>query len=121
MNLKLVIASGISLFAASASFADSYDFQDFTNVVSTKSRAEVIAELDAARANGTAYQVLDTQYPGVAQKPAMQRSRQEVLAELERFRALNTNFNSDVNYPDVIQAAPPGRRLAGMEMPSSPR
>lgn len=120
MNTKLVIASGIALVAASTSFAEPLEAQDFSNLVSTKSRAEVITELKAARANET-LQVLDTQYPPIAQNPGAQRSRQEVVAELEQFRTQHPYFNSEVNYPDAFHGIPPQQRLAGMKTPPSPR
>lgn len=121
MNIKLFVVSGIALLTTSAAFAEPLEYVDFSNFVSTKSRAEVVAELEAARADGMTLQSLDTQYPPIARLPGAQRSRQEVVSELKQFRALNPNFNSEVSYPEVFQGLTSRQRVAGMETPSSPR
>lgn len=121
MNMKQVIASVISLVAASASFAGSIDFPDFPSVVSTKSRAEVIAELKAARASGMTLDVLDGQYPVITQHTGPQKSREEVLAELKQFQAEHPNFIVDRDYPVAFGTMPMKPQLAGTETSSSGR
>lgn len=121
MNMKQAIASVASLVAASASFASSIDFPDFSNVVSAKSRAEVIAELNAARASGMTLDVRDGQYPVITQHPGAQKSREEVLAELKQFQAEHPNFVVDRDYPAAFGTTPMKPRLAGTEMSSSGR
>jgi len=105
MNMKWTMAFAAALMAASASLAQASEYQDFSNVVSTRSRAEVIAELAAARANGDKLEVRDTTYPDLTQPFGMRRSRQEVLDELSQFRAEHPHFISDLEYPSAFQSS----------------
>jgi hypothetical protein len=111
MKAKHILFLGAALTAASVSFASEYD--DFRGFVSTKSRAEVIAERDAAIASG-ALSVPEYAYPVIAAVPGAGRSRQEVLAELKQFRAEHPFPTSDLNYPDVFASAPMPGGLAAM-------
>ncbi|MGH8806410.1 MAG: DUF4148 domain-containing protein [Noviherbaspirillum sp.] len=106
-------AFGAALIAASSSFAVDTQYGSFSNIVSTKSRAEVIADLNAARANGS-LEVHDGTYPILAQEVAPGKTRAQVTADLKQFRAAHPYLNGDLNYPDAAQA-----RFPGMDAPSS--
>jgi hypothetical protein len=118
MNVKLAMAFGAVLVAASTSFAHASEYVDFSNFISTKSRAEVVSEQAAARADGTTLNVLDGVYPLVTRQADVPRSRQEVVAELEQFRAGHPNFNGELDYPAAFQPAPAQQRVVGIAMPS---
>lgn len=119
MNMKQVIVFGAAMIAASASFADSYDLR-IPDAASTKSRAEVIAEVKAARANGT-LEVHDGNYPMTPQSSAPGRTREEVVAELRQFRAAHPYFNVETDYPDAFQSPSEPSRVAGMNAATTTR
>jgi len=121
MNVKLAMAFGAALVAASTSFAQASEYQDFSNFVSTKSRADVISEQAAAHADGSTLSVLDGAYPAIARQPGAQRDRQQVVAELEQFRAQHPDFNAELDYPAVFQSASMQPRIAGMNISSAAR
>lgn len=118
MNVKLAMAFGAVVVAASTSFAHASEYVDFSDFVSTKSRAEVIAELAAARADGTTLAVLDGVYPVIAQQPGASRDRQSVLAELAQFRAAHPDFNGELDYPAIFRT-PARAHVARMEIAST--
>ena len=81
MNVKQLIAAVAVFSAAGSALADGYGaYVDFSNVVSTKTRAEVVAELKQAQADGT-LAANDNEYPVVAPLAGNSRSRAEVRAE----------------------------------------
>lgn len=121
MNIRLATAFGAVALAASTSFAYASEYVDFSNAVSTRSRAEVVAELAAARADGTALTVLDGVYPVIPRQPGRARERQEVRAELAQFQAAYPNLNAELDYPLALQPAPAQQRVATAAMPSSAR
>lgn len=121
MNVKLATVFGAVLVAASTSFAQASEYQDFSGFKSTRTRAEVIAERDAARADGTTLRVLDGVYPVIALNPNTQRSRQEVVAELRQFSAQHPNFNVELDYPAVYQSSPTQPRMASVAASSAER
>src|ERR1035437_10896660 len=64
MNTKQLFATVAMLTATGAVLAEPLDYvRADVGFVSTKTRAEVIAQLNQAKADGS-YQVLDAQYPG---------------------------------------------------------
>jgi hypothetical protein len=95
MNVKLVMAFGAVVVAASTSLAHASEYVDFSDFISTMSRAEVISEQAAARLDGTTLNVLDGVYPVITRQADVPRGRQEVMAELEQFRGEHPNFNGE--------------------------
>jgi hypothetical protein len=85
MKAKLLIAAAL-LAATGASFAQEY-VDPAAGFVSTKTRAEVIAEVEAARADGT-LAITDDVYPVVAVK-AESKTREQVRAELDEYKKAN--------------------------------
>jgi len=84
MNAKNLIAAVAVFAAAGSAFADStYPYVDHSGFVSTKSRAEVIAELNQANANGQVAH--NTEFVEFTNKNvASGKTRAEVRAELEK-------------------------------------
>lgn len=106
MNVTRTIAIAAALIAASASIAQASEYQDFSNVISSRSRAEVVAEVAAARVNGDTLEVRDTTYPEPSQSSVAGKSRQEVLAELTAARANGDTLKlRDTTYPAIAQAS----------------
>ncbi|HYD63586.1 MAG TPA: DUF4148 domain-containing protein [Noviherbaspirillum sp.] len=101
MNAKHFAAT-FAMLAAGSVYAQEYVAPD-ENFVSTRTRAEVIAEIDQARADGTLH-VSDTEYPVVMQS-GMPKTRAEVVAEIERARADGTLYTNDATYPVLPVAA----------------
>lgn len=102
MNAKQLIAAVAVFAAAGSAFANSTDaYVEFTNVVSTKTRAEVVAELKQAQAEGS-YVVGGVEYPNqfaastytarqhAAAPAASGKTRAEVIAELKQAQADGT-------------------------------
>ena len=83
MNIKHIIAITTLAFTSSAVFADS-PYPIDKPFVSTKTRAEVIAELKEARAQGLLAN--RNNYPIIHSAPSY-KTRAEVVAELEAARA----------------------------------
>jgi hypothetical protein len=70
-------------------------YQGNTNFVSTKTRAQVIQELYAARQNG---EIFDGEsYPGPFTTPAV-KTRAQVVAELRDYRASHADQRDDAAY-----------------------
>jgi len=106
MNIKNISAavSAIVLFGvAGAALAESR-YPDDVQFVSTKTRAEVVAELQQARANGQI--VSNDNYPGNVGQVKSQLTRAQVIDELKQARAngemLDNNYYSG---PAVMTAA----------------
>jgi hypothetical protein len=121
MNIRLATAFGAVALAATTSFAQASEYVDFSNVVSTRTRAEVVSELAAARADGTTLLVLDGVYPVISRPAGPPRERREVRAELAQFRTAYPNLNAELDYPLALQPAPAQQRVATATMPSAAR
>lgn len=87
MNAKKITAAVILFAAAGASFADT-KYPPETKFVSTKTRAEVIAELKQARAEG--WITNGNNYPAFA-APHSTQTRAEVASQLKA-PAKNDNY-----------------------------
>ena len=101
MNTKQLIAAVAALTIAGTAFAQQ---AEVTNVQSGKTRAQVIAELQQAQADGTAdsYSFVGTQNPAAAAGNAKHnqgenmiptgKTRAQVIAELDKTSAMPTGF-----------------------------
>ena len=79
MNAKQLIAAVTVFAAAGAAFAgENAEYVDFNNIKSTKTRAEVRAELEQAYAAG---QLVRSEYVDFTNVAASTRSREEVRKE----------------------------------------
>jgi anti-sigma28 factor (negative regulator of flagellin synthesis) len=85
MNAKKLIAAFAVLAAAGSAFAGDvdYPFADNTQLQSTKTRADVVAELKASQANGD-YAVSDSEFPAPAVKLVPTKARADVVTELKQ-------------------------------------
>ena len=101
MNIKTLILAVTVLGATGSALAQEYIAPD--PFVGTKSRAEVVAELDQARKDGS-LDVLDHAYPSATQV-AGTRTRDEVKAELADAKARGTLEVLDSVYPIIESAA----------------
>jgi hypothetical protein len=83
MNAKKLIVA-LSLLAAGSAFADdmNYPYVKFDDFQSTKTRAEVMAELQQARADGS-YVVGGNEYKAPDAHFVSTKTRAQVLAELQ--------------------------------------
>ena len=99
MNIKHLCLAALTLGAASISIAAEYN--DFSNVVSSRSRAEVIVERDAARAGGE-FIAQEYGYPATPAISGAGLSRMEVIAAQQRFHKAFPNGYTDLNYPEVF-------------------
>jgi hypothetical protein len=105
---KIFVAIAVSTFLAtlgSSAFADEkYRGELASNwkehITSTKSRAQVIAELEQARANGQPVGASPF-YPEHVVTP-IRRSRAEVIAELEQARANGQPVGASPFYPERV-------------------
>lgn len=103
MNAKNLIAA-VSLFAAAGSvLADStYPYVEFTNVPSTRTRAEVMNELKSAQASGELSR--QTEYVEHT-KVASGKTRAEVRAELEQAYAEGHYASTQPEYVEFTRVA----------------
>jgi Domain of unknown function (DUF4148) len=109
MNGKLAITFAALMAAGSTSFAQTTEYVDFSNVVSTKSRAEVKAELAAARAAGM-LDVREGTYPDFeTANIASTKTRAEVQAELATARADGSFEMLNSEYPRFAPMTGVGR------------
>lgn len=93
MNIKQLIAA-VAVFAAGApAFAGEY--VDYSNFASTKTRAEVVAELKQAQADGT-WAAAKSEYVEFMPMAGTARSRSEVRAE-----AIESAKNHGSNVQDI--------------------
>jgi hypothetical protein len=83
MNIKNLVAAVALVAAAGSVFAQEYVVPD-EGFVSTRTRAEVIAEIKQARADGT-LEFNEGNYP-VAQAAESVKTREQVRAELVEYR-----------------------------------
>jgi hypothetical protein len=109
MNQALVffgaLSSGAVCFAA--------EYNDFSDVVSTRSRAEVVAERNLAHADHSRT-MLEFGYPAVPVIPGSERSRKEVIAEYRTFHARVPGGYTDLNYPTTTALSTSGRAIVVM-------
>lgn len=100
MNIKKFSAAVLMLSLAGAALAEA-PYPDDTKFVSTKTRAEVVAELQQARANGE-LQINDATYPdkSIASATVSTKTRAEVIDELKQARANGELPINDATYPD---------------------
>jgi hypothetical protein len=102
MNAKHLVAA-FAVFAATGSVLAQEFVAPDANFVSTRTRAEVVAEIAQARANDT-FNVKDNEYPVVARSGAA-KNRNEVQAELAQARADGTLAISETAYPALPKTA----------------
>jgi len=106
MNIKKISAAVLMLSLAGAALAEA-PYPEDTKFVSTKTRAEVIAELAQARANGE-LPINDVSYPDKAMASAVStKTRAEVIDELKQARANGELPINDATYPDKAIASAP--------------
>lgn len=111
MSIKHLSLFALTLCAASISVAAEYT--DFSQVVSTRSRAEVIAERDAARPGGD-YIAQEYGYPAVPVTAYPSQSRMDVAAAQQRFHMTFPLGYNDANYPDVFTSSVAGATTMAM-------
>lgn len=99
MNVTKLIAAAATLVITGTVFAQEYPQAD-AGFVSTKSRAEVKADLLKARSDGS-LQVADSSYPVI--NPVLTKSRGDVAAELAQAQQNGSLRLADHEYP-VVQA-----------------
>ncbi|WP_034296591.1 DUF4148 domain-containing protein [Herbaspirillum sp. RV1423] len=91
MNIKKISAAVFLLSLAGAVLAEA-PYPEDTKFVSTKTRAEVIAELAQARANGE-LPINDVSYPdkAIVTAPVSTKTRAQVLEELKQYQQAHAN------------------------------
>lgn len=99
MNAKKMMIAAAVFAAAGSAYATTDitgNFEDFTNVPSTKTRAEVIAELKQAKAQG---QVASTEWvePSTLATKST-RTREEVRAEAIQYAKTHHKINPDYDF-----------------------
>ena len=124
MNAKQLIAAVAVFAAASSAFADpTGNFTDFVNLPSSKTRAEVTAELRQARnegsytiAGGQEFVTTTTQTAGIATSRANTavaatpaKTRAEVVAELKQAQAAGSYIVGGEEYASPAAVARNGR------------
>jgi hypothetical protein len=102
MNAKHLIAAFAVLAATGSVFAQEFVAPD-AGFVSTRTRAEVVAEVAQARADGS-LEVKDSTYPVLA-KSGTTKTRAEVVAGIAQARANGTLDAKDATYPVTPTAA----------------
>jgi len=107
MNAKHLVAAFAFLATTGSVFAQEFVVPD-ANFVSSRTRADVVAEIAEARANGT-LDVIDSQYPVVA-TTGTPKTRAEVSAEIAQARANGTLDVIDSQYPVVASTGTPKTR-----------
>lgn len=96
MNAKHLVAAFAVLAATGSVFAQDFVTPD-ANLVSTRTRAEVIAEIAQARADGS-LDVRDGEYP-VIKNSGTPKTRAEVVAKIAQARADGTLEVKEATYP----------------------
>lgn len=102
MNAKHLIAAFAVLASTGSVLAQEF-VEPGANFVSSRTRAEVVAELKQAQADD-AYRVLDTEYP-IIKQAGTPRTRAEVLAELKQAQDDGSYYVNEATYPIVPTAA----------------
>jgi len=107
MNIKKISAAVLMLSLAGAALAEA-PYPEDSKFVSTKTRAEVVAELAQARANGEV-PINDATYPdkAIASASVSTKTRADVIEELKQARANGELPISDATYPDKAIASAP--------------
>ena len=131
MNAKQLIASVALLTATGAVFAQVSEYEvPNANFVSTKTRAEVIAELKQAKVAGTfvaggeVYSgerviVAQTARPTNAPVLAAGKTRAEVIAELEQAKADGSFVAGGTEYPNDVPVVAKNLRSRGEAIESA--
>lgn len=101
MHVKHLVAA-FAILASTGSVLAQEFVDPAANFVSTRTRAEVIAELKQAQADGTD-RVLESEYP-VIRVTGTPKTRAEVLAELKQAQDDGSYYATEVTYP-IIPAA----------------
>lgn len=117
---KISIAiTAAALFAAlgSNAFADDKYVGELgsnwqEHIASTKSRAQVVAELEQARAQGLVVGGQEPFYPIQPATPTDSKSRTQVVAELEQARANGISVGAGPLYPQNRMATQPASSSA---------
>lgn len=132
MNAKQLIAAAALISATGAVFAQSTEFvRPDENFVSTKTRAEVMAELKQARIDGL-YAVGGEEYPNqvlaasktvrsqvaAAPAPVSGKTRAEVIAELQQARAEGYAVGGE-EFPNQVPVLAKGIRVRGEAIESA--
>lgn len=114
MNAKQLIAAVAVLAAANTAFAA--EWVEFTDFKSTKTRAEVMAELKQAQADGS-YAAARQEAVNPAANFTGTKTRAQVMAELEQSKADGTyaalHQEYEGQFPGLSNGAATGTRLAG--------
>jgi hypothetical protein len=106
MNAKNLIVA-LSVVAAGSAFADStYPYVDHSGFKSTKTRAEVMAELQQAKADNN-YVVGGREFVAADANFVSTKTRAQVLAELEDAQRSGTYMVGGEAYAGQIPAAGP--------------
>ncbi|GIZ50070.1 DUF4148 domain-containing protein [Noviherbaspirillum aridicola] len=120
MNTRKMIAAFAVFAAANTAFAA--EWVEFTDFKSTKTRAEVMAELRQAQADGS-YALARQEVVDPAASFTGTRTRAEVIAELEQSKADGTyavlHQEFEGQYPAAGNGAGAGTRLAGKVRPAN--
>ncbi|HJV79418.1 DUF4148 domain-containing protein [Noviherbaspirillum sp.] len=104
MNAKNLIAAVAVLTAAGSALADqTYPYVDFSNHASTKTRAEVIAEMQAA--TPAELQAKNTEYVEFKTAAVPGKTRAEVRAELEQAYASGQVATGNNEYVEFTHVA----------------
>ncbi|HEY8608455.1 MAG TPA: DUF4148 domain-containing protein [Noviherbaspirillum sp.] len=114
MNAKKIFAAVAVFAAANSAFAA--EWVEFSDFKSTRTRAEVIAEMKQAQADGT-YAAARQEAPVPAANFASGKTRAQVVAELEQSKADGSYALMHQEYqgqfPGLTTGANAGTRLAG--------
>lgn len=114
MNAKKLIAA-VAVFAATGS-AFASEWVDFNDFQSTKTRAEVVAELQAAQANGN-YVAGGQEFVAPDAQFASTKTRAQVIAELKQSQADGSYALAQQEYegqfPALRNVGTADARLAG--------
>ena len=102
MNTLKTLAAAIAVSAAfmGAAQAGELDWPPADTSVSTLSRADVIADLQAAKAQGLVT-TTELAYPPVAAQSASQLTREQVRQQLSAADAAGLNASGELDYPPV--------------------
>ncbi len=102
--VAIAVSTLLAAFGSNAFADDKYVGELGSNwrdhITSTKSRAQVIAELKQARANGMQVGA-DPFYPRLPETST--KSRAQVVAELEQARANGMAVGADPFYPHIVE------------------
>jgi len=102
MNAIKTLAAALVATAAfaGAAHAGEQDWPPADTSASTLTRAQVVADLQAARAQGLV-STTELGYPPVARQGATQLTREQVREQLHAAQAAGLEQTSDLDYPPV--------------------